>query len=274
MRRRPPCSAGRRRRLVICDLKKPGVRTSTASAPSSAARFVARDRRLRRLAAGADDERPAARHQRRARRRSRDRSRRRPCSAASPFDPSTTKPVSGPSSQRANAAFSRAQIEPIVVVERRRERREHAGQVHGYIVIAVDALKVRLHRPVVVPAVSACRVTCSTRFRPEHDEEHRRRRAEQPRESRRTRGCSTRPAASCPSSRTGSGNPRPTYDSVASATMNAGTSSVDLHGDEAARGRQQMPRERRGRGRRRATRPPPRSRARAPTARSRARRGR
>jgi hypothetical protein len=39
------------------------------------------------------------------------------------------------------------------------------------------------------------------------------------------------------------GKAEPTYDSVASATMKARHQQRDLHGDEAARCRQQMPHE-------------------------------
>ena len=108
----------------------------------------------------------------------------------------------------------------------------------------------------------------------EHDEEHRRRRTEQPRKIGEHADVGDASCSIVPQLAIGSGNPRPTYDSVASATMNAGTSSVICDDDEAARRRQQMPREQarvagaeRLRGRRRSP-------AAARSARSRARRAR
>ena len=165
------------------------MRTSTASAPSAAARLVARDRRPRRLAAGAGDERPAARHRVARRRRSRGRSRRR---RAAPLRRSSrarrSRSAASPASARAprcsRPVSTRSRSSNGVGIGAKTPR-----QIHRMVI--VDARRAHVAR--------AARL-CSTRFKPEHDQEHRRRRTEQPRESRRTtRMLSTRPAASCPS---------------------------------------------------------------------------
>ena len=107
----------------------------------------------------------------------RDRASSSSSSAASPFEPSTTKPVSGVASQRASAARSRAASTRSSLVERRRNRREDAGELHR-----VDCTRSRSLDHAGRSRSMTDLARLQHEIQPEHDEEHRRRRAEQPRE--------------------------------------------------------------------------------------------
>ena len=140
------------------------------------------NRRLRRFAAGADDEPPVAQAPLRARRDRLDRDSKSSISTASPFEPRTTKPVSGRDSQRASAARRRA-----VSTRSRASNGVGSGAKTPARFIGIDCKRPR----------PSC---CSARFSPRRRGTSATAGLSSHGKSANTRMFSTRRAASCPSS--------------------------------------------------------------------------